>query len=293
MSETSSISYDEFIKYREANTTPLAEVQEYIKSLGNHKHTKNSQWKRPEKNNNWLAQMKFNQDADEKLYSQFRNLLNKLSDSNFNQLAQDITNLQIQKKYHLERLVDHIFQKAISEEKFNELYAKLSKDLSLYYIDEKEVQQVGDDDNSDAPVKITKIHFREILINKCQQMFTLAISLEKEVDGESGNSIFKYREQVVGCMSFLGQLYQQDLLTGKIIYSCFTHLFTKAKLNRAYIIDSLCTLMRVVGKKFIQKSPKEGRECLEKFNNMQNEVGNVRDKFAIMDIMDIAKKEKW
>lgn len=298
MSGISALTYDEFMKYKEVNKAVPPEVQDYIKSLGTHKQTKGGPWKRAEKTNNWLLQMKFNQGSDDKLYSQFRSLLNKISESNFNQLAEEIVNLQIQKKYHLERLVDLIFQKAISEEKFNEMYAKLCKELASYYIEEKEEpeeeEEMSDEPHKSRPKsKVHKIYFREILINKCQQMFTQAISLEKDVEGDNTGSAFKYKEQVVGCMSFIGQLYLQDLLINKIIYSCFTLLHAKAKLNKAYIVDSMCTLMSTVGKKFLKNSPTEAKDCFDKMEKMKNEVSNVRDKFAIMDLLDRAKKEKW
>ena len=92
---------------------------------------RNNNWRPPEQKvkTNWILNDKNNQNEDEKLYSATRGILNKLSDSNFNELVEEIINLKIKKSEHLSNLIELIFKKAIVEIKFNSIYGKLCYEL--------------------------------------------------------------------------------------------------------------------------------------------------------------------
>lgn len=237
----------------------------------------NSTWKKPDREppNNWIQNQKMNQDEGEKLCSQYRSILNKLSESNLEELSDELVNLRITDKEDLLKLADILFQKAISESKYCSMYAKLTKYLASYYI---EVDQ-------------QKVFFREILINKCQKMFTEAISQDNELETDNIDSIFKFKSQVIGCIIYVGELYNQELLTDRIMYSCFKAIFSKVSLKKVYIIEILCSLIKTVGPRFGKKCPTEFENCLKTINDIKNETANKKDKFALMDILDLYKKK--
>ncbi|CAH6421373.1 Translation initiation factor factor eIF-4G [uncultured virus] len=267
------LNMEELYKYKNFNKNPIPEIEQFIKV----KNISDGNYKKIVSKNNWVLNKKLNMDDDEKLNYQYRSILNKISDNNLNEMAKEIINLEIKTQDQLCKLVDFIFSKAISESKFCELYAKCSKELSTYYIE----------------LDGTKICFRQLLIKKCQIMFNNAINLDKNIENDPSENIFKIKDEILGCISFIGELYKQGLLADRIIYSCFVSLETKTSLNKAYIVDSMCTLMKIVGKFFFKNTPTEANICFSKLEKLKETNISLKEKFFILDIVDLKKKEKW
>lgn len=270
------LTIDEFLKYKQVNREMLPEIQEFY-NLNKHKFNRVNNWRKiaeQKPNENWLITNRFKQNEEEKLYSQFRCILNKLSDTNFNNLAKEITTLEIEKQEHLLKLAEFIFNKAITENKFCVTYAKLSKELSGYYIKENDKM----------------IFFRELLINKCQQMFNECVFF----DPLSETKMQISKEMSIGCMIFIGELYNCELLTNKIINSCFLLLLKRLDQSKINIIDNICALMKIVGKNFTKKCVLETDHIFEKLNKIMT-IGTLinKDKFALMDLFDLKNENKW
>ncbi|ARF11724.1 eukaryotic translation initiation factor 4G [Klosneuvirus KNV1] len=276
MSVSPLLTLDVLMSYKLNNRDMLPEIATYY---ANNKHNivkKNTQWRKIEtkQEENWLVAKKFNQTDDEKLYAQFRSILNKLSEGNFNELAQELTAVEIARQDHLAKLADLIFDKAIIEPKFSVMYAKLAREIAGYCVKEND----------------KTIYFRELLINKCQSMFNECISFDPTVQGKR----LITKEIAVGCMTFIGELYNHELLTGKIINSCFLLLLMRAEQNKSFVIESINTLMKVAGNMFNSKSKQEGIVIFDKVNGLikSNKLPN-KEKFALMDLMDLKNKNKW
>jgi hypothetical protein len=219
---------------------------------------------------------KDNMSAEDRLFASFRSILNKLSDSNLMDMYDELTKLDIQTKTQLEKLVELLFSKAISESKYIGMYAKLTKLLADFSITENDVQ----------------IQFKPLLINKCQYMFNYGVSLDKDLS-TSPDEVYKFKEHVLGCVEYIGELYNYDLLTSKIIMGCFTLLFSKS-IKQPYTVDILCTLMKTVGKKFIRQCPTDTNNCLQRMDQLKNDKNiQAKDKFAIMDLLELKRKERW
>ncbi len=220
---------------------------------------------------NWILANKLKQTDDEKLYSNFRSLLNKLSDSNFDVLLHELTSLEIEKSEHLMKLAEFIFNKALVEPKFGYMYAKLARGLVGFSLKEQD--------------KV--FYFRELLISKCQMMFNECVTF----DTVNTNIT---RDSGVGCMSFIGELYLCDLLTSKIINSCFMLLLIKADNTKTHLIDFISALMKVVSNTFMSKYPNETKLIFEKIDKLitSGEFQN-KDKFALMDLVDLRRSNKW
>lgn len=251
----------------------------YVMNRTKKQGSQGGRWRSQEKQQktNWLLEAKLKRDENEVLYAKYRNILNKMSASNFNILASELINLEIKSSKQLEKLVEVIFSKALVEIKYSEIYAKLCRELASYYIERDE-----------------KTYFRELLLNKCQRMFNKAVSLTLDEGGELKDSIFKYKSGVMGCMTFIGELYNYEMLTKKIIYSCFFVLLTNVDLNKAYTIDCMCILMSTVGRRFNKDAPNETIYCFKKFEDIKKKEGLAkRDVFAIMDLLDLRKKSRW
>ena len=264
-----TLTVELLLRYKPLNLTPLPDLNEYHNT-----RIKKNNWKRLDNKPKLGFLNKNDQNENDKLYSQFRGILNKLSESNFDSLAKELLSQSIKKREHLDKLAELIFSKAIIETKFSDTYAKLSKELSAYYIKEEEIT----------------VYFRDLLINRCQKMFIEASSSNIEC---GNNPNLKTKEQVLGCITFVGDLFNNELLTKKIIFNCFQILFMNVS-NKNINLESLCNLMRIVGKNFCQKCKEESLLCFNKFDELiQDSNLSKKEKFMIMDILDLKKQEKW
>ena len=276
----SELSLVELLQYKNVtgNQDMLPSLTEFYNANKNKFNVRNNNnnWKRPESRtpDNWLLANKFKQSDEEKLFSQFRSILNKLSESNFDELAKELTSLEINKQTYLAKLAEFIFSKALIEPKFSVMYAKLSSELSGCYVEE------------DSKV----VHFRELLIERCQMMFNECVSFDPALI----NKTLVTKETAVGCMTFIGELYNCGLLTDKIINSCFLLLLMKSTGSKTYIIECICTLMRVVGDNFNKKCKNESKVIFDKISTLikSNTLMN-KDKFGLLDLLDMKQNNKW
>lgn len=252
------ISFEEFVNFRHLNKDPLESISHLLRQSRLPKAARN----------NWILAAKFNQDGEEKLYSDFTGILNKISKNNWKELAIEIKELNIDSDEHLIKLVELIFSKAISEPKFTNLYIKMSNELM-------------DLDN-----------FKSHLLRKCQNSFGCAIMMDKLIE-ETENSEFKFKEHITGCMVFIGELYNNGMLEDKIISSCLLRILMSINLKKAYAIDNLCSLIKVVGKKFSKNSLKDMNKYIEQVEDLIHSDIDIKDKFALMDIIDCKNKQGW
>lgn len=273
-----SLTFEKVYSFKKYNLEVLPELQDLVVPIPKIKNRRGGNWRKFEGKNktNWMVERKFNQDENERLYSQFRNILNKLSDSNQDELSKEIVSLGINTKEQLQKLVDTIFQKAINEKHYLKNYAVISKELAPYFIEE-------------GP---TKTYFRELLLIKCQLMFTEAITIDKAFQqGGEPTTNFKFKDQTVSCIRFIGELYNQDLLTTTIINNCFKWIFSKIETNSAYIIDILCGFFETVAEKFSGATKDGTSEVISKIEDLKNNVP-IKEKFTIMDLLDKLAKNK-
>ena len=264
-----TIDLDCFISYKKCNYDMLPALVGICNINKHNKQTRpnGNNWKKLESKtpDNWLLTSKLNQTDDDKLFSQIRSILNKLSDTNFNDLAKELMSLEMTTYEHLTKLTELLFNKALIEPKFSNMYAKLAKELYNYTVKEND----------------TIFYFRESLINRCQKTFTTCISVE-----DQSNLITK--ETSTGCMTFIGELYLYDLLTNKIINSCFLLLLSKINSNKSHMAGCICSLMKVVKIKFKTNCSNESDVINKKIadliatNTLQN-----KEKFRLMDIIGL------
>ena len=275
---TTPVTLDQLLSYKTMNAELLPELLEFYNNNKNKfvKKQQQTPWRKIEvvHEDNWLVAKKFNQSDDDKLYSQYRSILNKLSESNFNDLAKELTSLEINRQEHLIKLAELIFNKAIIEPKFSIMYAKLSKELASYCIKEND--------------KVS--YFRELLINRCQLMFNDCISYEPDVP----NKTVITKEMAIGCMTFIGELYNHELLTNTIINSCFLHLLVRAEQKKVYITDCIFSLMKITGNNFNIKCKNEIKIVFEKIDKLIKSTKlPMRDICILSNLMDIKAQSKW
>jgi hypothetical protein len=233
----------------------------------NQNHSRNAdtdnEWTRREAVN-WLTENKRNRDEDEKLYAQIRSVLNKLSEDNFDVLVAEIKKLNINDEQHLDKLSEVIFMKALIEPKYCIRYAKLAYDFACY-----------------KPYNNDNLSFRRSTINRCQIMFNDLTTTTKE--------------KAKGCMTFIGELYNCDLLPNTIICYCFNELMAMHEKRtddmEVSLTDCIYVFMKVLGGKFWKNNNKDAKLIFTKLETLMNSgrLSN-REKFSLMDTIDLKKK---
>lgn len=262
--EITSLSYHDFLGYKNANRDDLEALKGILRQPKNPRQH-HQKLKQQQMRTNWLL----GNQCDDKMNSEFIGTLNKISKNNWEELSNTLRNMNINTKDNMNKLVNLIFSKAISEPKFCELYVMICNNLE-------------DMETEDT-------NFKKLLLIKCQDMFKSAISMDKELenrDDDDEPSTFKFKENIIGCMVFIGGLYNIGLIEDKIISSCFLRILMNINLKKAYGIENMCNLMKVVGKKYSVNCPKDMDKYMEQIDELICSDIEVKDKFALMDIIE-------
>ncbi|KAG1653697.1 Eukaryotic translation initiation factor 4 gamma 3 [Nymphon striatum] len=233
-----------------------------------------------------------------------REILNKLTPSNFKSLSDDFTKLKINSKEKMEKVIDLLFQKALAEPKFVKEYADLCKNLSTLRL---KVSADGQD-----------LKFQSMILSRCQGIFEKSplvalkkesrqkdISQEKDAQKKASleegltNDEFKAKQQMVGNIRLIAQLYKLNLLTANIIYDCYNKLLHGP--HDEMTVELLTILIREVGKHMEQEASEKrslrfNRQKLTDFydevEDMLNTDTNNRNKFMIRDIVEL-RQNNW
>lgn len=211
--------------------------------------------------------------GDNSIKEAVTDILNKISEKNFENQCEKLMNLEVKNKKHLDDFVEVVFIKAIREQAFAKIYAKLCRRLVGCYVEEPEKDETK------------KIYFRDLLITRCQNMFERSTSMKDEFADQE--ELFKFKDNILGCMNFIGELYNHELLTDKIIFTCFYMLNRKLQYKYMYTADCMCALFEAAGNRFFSKSPDLAHKCYQYMDNLIKipDLPN-KDKFAVMDVLD-------
>ena len=219
-------------------------------------------------NLNLLIYRKNMSGQDEELYDQIVSKLNKISDKNFNEIAEEIMNLPYAKSKHIYRLAESILVKSIKESAHSEKYARLSLSLLPCYIEINE----------------NKIHFRTVLLTICQDIFNELIfdpkfDLQVKKKQEYDRQIAYDTLDLAGLTNFFGQLNKVNILPTQIISFCFDKLIKC--IERGNAPDT-----RYEGlKSLVESSIKNIKEKDQKvFTDMQNKIKHIIDDKLFTDI---------
>ena len=245
--------------------------KEYRKGRTSYKH-KGQQMKK-----SWIIIKQIDGKEHICIKDKIMSMLNKLSNKNFDEISKQIMNINVENRQQLEEMVHVIFIKTIREKGFSEMYTRLCKILIGCYVE----------DNG------KKYYFRELLLNHCQMMFEQSTSTtltDTHVDDKE--KLFKLKDNILGCIRFIGELYNHGMITDKIIYSCFVSMNVKVKSSYLYIIDSLCLLLEIVGTKLFSQNYSFGKRCIEMLVEIKNTPTLPSAyKFVIMDLFDKYKNK--
>lgn len=186
---------------------------------------------------------------EEKAQKALKSMLNKITPQNFTKItAQIVVEIKEREKAKtLQGFIDQIFDKALIETTFSELYANLVASLN------PELPSLMDEEGN-------PVQFRRTLLNKCQEEFETGVVAMKAVaererkaqqgseedkpeteegevtdeqrtaaeakqhEKEIAEAEVKARRRMLGNIIFVGQLYRFGVLTELVMHSCIKQL---------------------------------------------------------------------
>jgi hypothetical protein len=130
-----------------------------------------------------------------------------------------------------------------------------------------------------------KIYFRELLLNKCQQIFENITNMKSESELRVHGLNFK--EDVFGCIAFIGELYNHQLLTDKIICTCLLILLKRISEEKLFAISLMSLMLETIAKLFCKECPDEANLIFSRLKLLSSSnTISKRDKFSLLDALD-------
>lgn len=230
-------------------------------------------------------------DEEQAKQRQLKAILNKLTPQNFEKLFQQVKEVNIDNVVTLNGVISQIFDKALMEPTFCEMYANFCQHLAA--------------ELPDLSVDKEKITFKRLLLNKCQEEFERGEREEQEANvtneegevklsAEEGGKRVKARRRMLGNIRLIGELYKKRMLTERIMHECIKKLLGDYQNPDEENVEALCKLMSTIGEMIDHAKAKEHMDAyfdrMEKLSNNMKLSSRVR--FMLKDSIDL-RKNKW
>ncbi|GAB2232862.1 hypothetical protein Drorol1_Dr00011925 [Drosera rotundifolia] len=275
---------------------PARILCEHCKKIG---HTKDRCWElvgRPSVGKN-KSKGKAKQTSSQAFTSRekvqaFSCLIDKLTPQNFEKLFEQVKAVNIDNALTLGGVISQIFDKALMEPTFCEMYA----DFCYHLASELPDLSVGDE----------KITFKRLLLNKCQEEFERGEREEEEAnkadnegesklsDAEREEKRLKSRRRMLGNIRLIGELFKKSMLTERVMHECIKKLLGQYQTPDEDDIEALCVLMSTIGEMIDYPKAKEHMDAyfdiMAKLSNNMKLSSRVR--FMLKDAIDL-RKNKW
>ena len=152
-------------------------------------------------------------------------LLNILTVDNYEEIKNLIYDKISSIIEYQDKFLDVLFQKAINEKTFVNLYAKLCKEL-----DNSLPQRMENKQNDGKTNKKNPSVFRSKLLDKCREIFKIDNNTKineyiKETDPYERE--IKLKKFILGNVNFIGELIRNKILSRKNVYGCINNLFKR------------------------------------------------------------------
>ncbi|XP_074555571.1 eukaryotic translation initiation factor 4G-like isoform X2 [Curcuma longa] len=231
-------------------------------------------------------------DEEEAKQRQLKGILNKLTPQNFEKLFAQVVEVNIDNLVTLTGVISQIFDKALMEPTFCEMYANFCFHLASALPDFNEANE--------------KITFKRLLLNKCQEEFERGEREQAEANNvedegevkqskeEKEQKRLQARRRMLGNIRLIGELYKKRMLTERIMHECIKKLLGQYQNPDEEDIEALCKLMSTIGEMIDHSKAKEHMDAY--FDMMAtlstNQQLSSRVRFMLRDAIDL-RKNKW
>ncbi|CAA3020755.1 eukaryotic translation initiation factor 4G isoform X1 [Olea europaea subsp. europaea] len=231
-------------------------------------------------------------DEEEAKQRQLKAILNKLTPQNFEKLFEQVKQVNIDNVITLSGVISQIFDKALTEPTFCEMYANFCFHLA--------------GELPDLSIENERITFKILLLNKCQIEFERGEREEEEAnkadeegkakqsEAEREDKRLKARRRMLGNIRLIGELYKKRMLTERIMHECIKKLLGQYQNPNEEDVEALCKLMSTIGE--IIDHPK-AKEHMDAYFDIMGQLSNnmilsTRVRFMLKDAIDL-RKNKW
>lgn len=232
-----------------------------------------------------------------------RILLNKLAGENFARVSDTIQNNFVYTKEIIDKLAKMLFNKCVKEPKYIHLYIKLADQLFKKFAPRK----------SEAGRLTIGSNFRKNFLNLCQEAFENRNNndflKEFSTDLTEEEKSFRKKQQMLGSMKLIGELFVHGIITDIIVIQCMDNMQSEKTEDNIEIMANLSLTIgkrlyeyyafeaRVNAKKPKLKMTKLNKELFDSYIDYlisikQNDKISSRVKFLIQDVID-AKENDW
>ncbi|KFG61480.1 MIF4G domain-containing protein, partial [Toxoplasma gondii RUB] len=235
-------------------------------------------------------------DEQQQLLRRLKGHLNKLTLEKFEKLYPQILNAGIKEKEEVNALMKMVFEKAVSQHHFIQMYVQLCSRLK------DDLKQILADDAKGS-------YFRRILINQCEDSFVANLEPMRVPEGLDEDEAFEfaqlYKARMKGNMIFVGELLKSRMISHRILLECIDRLLQK-RLECIDIsggedqgvphMEALCAFLHTVGPFFENPKWKFYEEFCERIKVVQklqkDESLPFRVRCLLKDVLD-NRAEKW
>ena len=227
--------------------------------------------------NAWIS--KVSTDENEKILKEVISILNKLSKDNFEPLSEKLFIMDNNNKSLVQNVIKVIFQKAINEPHFGEVYPSLCKKLSdKNYCIAKDCEAID------------SINFKREILTECQKEF------EKEKTNIDDKA---EKRKSLGNIKFIGELFIKGVISYSIVFKCIDILVVNIQGIDCVVIkneniECICKLIKTTGKFLDTEDYKTRLEhYIDILDDISKDTSNdFRSRFMIKDVLDL-KNNKW
>ncbi|XP_059434971.1 eukaryotic translation initiation factor 4G [Corylus avellana] len=231
-------------------------------------------------------------DEEQSKQRQLKAILNKLTPQNFEKLFEQVKAVNIDNAATLNGVISQIFDKALMEPTFCEMYADFCCHLA------GELPDFNEDNE--------KVTFKRVLLNKCQEEFERGEREQEEAnkvdeEGEIKQSAeereekrVKARRRMLGNIRLIGELYKKKMLTERIMHACIQKLLGQLQDPDEEDLEALCKLMSTIGEMIDHQKAKEHMDAyFDRMKTLSNNMNlSSRVRFMLKDAIDL-RKNKW
>lgn len=230
----------------------------------------------------------------DKLRRQVMSLLNKITVDSFGAITNQIAGIEISQPWQMDVVIGLIFDKAVVEHTFSEMYAEMCKKLRTTW---PELTGVDQETGQSVPVTFTRA-----IIEKCQVEFDAIPDnlepTEADMAKVRGNLedlemlMQKRKERILGNMKFIAQLFLMRILSSRVIRSVVEQLLFRVDEPEEHYIECVGILLHNIGGTLMDSE--SGRAYVSQFVDrlkdlIQREAYGKRIRFLMQDIIDAAR----
>lgn len=275
-------SVDQLLQLADQCTEIPKEFDKYLLKkafhFGNNYNNKPKWKKKTDVKKSWLVQKGGSTlSGDEKLLAEIKGTLNKISIENYKEMVEQLKKYDVRSANNLTGFVRILFNKALNESHYINIYVQICKSFMQTFIID--------------PMDDRKYTFRTVLLNTCQESFEKYTSRKEKFDNDEDE--LRFKAELFGCIKFIGELYNVEIINNEILRSCVLNLISKVNTGDKFTIETLCTLIEVVGDQYNKRDKDSLRKYVNKINSLTNTGIKPRLVFMIEDLMDIAKEREW